>query len=187
MNKIIETDRLILRTWTDSDLQPMFAINQDPKVMEYFPGLQDLETTKNFIAKVNNHFEKHGYSLYACVRKDSNEFIGFIGLLIADFEAHFTPATEIGWRLSSKHWGQGFATEGAKAVLDYAFRELKIPEIVSFTAEGNAKSIKVMQKIGLRHNANDDFDHPKLDDTSPLKRHVLYRLSNEQYSDRGKI
>ena len=179
--KILETDRLILRTWSDDDLQPMLAINQDPKVMEYFPGLQDLETTKNFITKVNDHFNKYGYSLYACERKDTNEFIGFIGLLIADFKAHFTPAIEIGWRLSSKHWGQGFATEGAKAALDYAFRELKISEIVSFTTAGNAKSIRVMEKIGLQHNVNDAFDHPKLDDTSPLKRHVLYRLSREKY------
>jgi len=181
MKKIIETDRLILRTWLNSDLQTMLVINQDPKVMEYFPGLQDLKTTKNFITKVNNHFDKYGYSLYACVRKDSNEFIGFIGLLIADFEAHFTPVTEIGWRLSSKHWGQGFATEGSKAVLDYAFRELEIPEIVSFTAKDNSKSIRVMQKIGLHHNAEDNFDHPKLDDASPLKRHVLYRISRDKY------
>ncbi len=180
--KILETDRLILRTWVDEDLESMFAINQDPKVMEYFPSLQNLEMTKNFIDKVNTHFENHGYSLYASARKDTKEFIGFIGLLIADFESHFTPATEIGWRLSSNHWGQGFATEGAKAVLDYAFRELKIPEIVSFTAAGNSKSIKVMQKIGLQHNERDDFDHPKLEDTSPLKRHVLYRLSREKYT-----
>ena len=181
MSKIIETDRLILRTWHDDDLQPMLVINQDPKVMEYFPGLQDLEMTKKFIDKVNAHLENHGYSLYATVRKDTNEFIGFIGLLIADFESHFTPATEIGWRLSPHHWGQGFATEGAKAVLDFAFKELKIPEIVSFTAAGNAKSIRVMQKIGLQHNEADDFDHPKLDNTSPLKRHVLYRLIKEDY------
>ena len=181
MTTIIETGRLILRTWRKEDTDHCFQINQDPKVMEYFPGLQDLETTKIFITKVNNHFDKHGYSLYATARKDTNEFIGFIGLLVADFEAHFTPATEIGWRLSSKHWGKGFATEGAKAVLDYAFKELEIPEIVSFTAEGNAKSIKVMQKIGLQHNAGNDFDHPKLDDASPLKRHVLYRLTREDY------
>ena len=180
--KILETERLTLRTWSNNDLQPMFLINQDPKVMKYFPDLHDLEMTKNFIDKVNTHFENHGYSLYATVRKDTGEFIGFIGLLIADFKEHFTPAIEIGWRLSSNHWGKGFATEGAKAVLDYAFRELKIPEIVSFTAAGNAESIRVMQKIGLQHNERDDFDHPKLDDQSPLKRHVLYRLSCEKYT-----
>ena len=185
--QILETDRLILRTWVDEDLESMLAINQDPQVMEYFPSLQDLDMTKNFIDKVNAHFKNHGYSLYAAARKDTNEFIGFIGLLIADFESHFTPATEIGWRLSSNHWGQGFATEGAKAVLDYAFRKLKIPEIVSFTAAGNAQSIRVMRKIGLQHNKTDDFDHPKLDDTSPLKRHVLYRLSREQYNQGSSI
>lgn len=178
---ILKTDRLILRTWNDHDLKPMFEINQDPNVMEYFPALQDLEMTKQFINKVNVHFEKHGYTLYATIRKNSGEFIGFIGLLMADFEAHFTPAAEIGWRLSSKHWGQGFATEGAKAVLDHAFSVLKIPEIVSFAAAGNVKSIRVMQKIGLQHHEEDDFDHPKLDDTSPLKRHVLYRLSRKEY------
>ena len=180
--KILETDRLILRTWVDADLESMFAINQDPKVMEYFPELQDLETTKKLMIRINNHFEKYGYTVYATERKDSGEFIGFIGLFTREFESHFTPATEIGWRLSSNHWGQGFATEGAKAVLDYAFRKLKIPEIVSFTAAGNAKSIRVMQKIGLQHNEADDFEHPKLDDTSPLKRHVLYRLSREKYT-----
>ena len=176
---ILETDRLILRTWADHDFQPMFAINQDPKVMRYFPGLQDEETTKSFIKKVNDHFDKHGYSLYACVRRDSHEFIGFIGLLFADFESHFTPATEIGWRLSSRQWGRGFATEAAQAVLDYAFQELKVAEVVSFTAQGNAQSIRVMQKIGLQYNPEDDFDHPKLEKTSPLRRHVLYRLNRE--------
>ena len=180
--KILETDRLILRTWVDEDLESMLAINQDPKVMEYFPELQDLETTQKLIVSINRHFEKYGYTVYATIRKDSGEFIGFIGLFTPEFESHFTSTTEIGWRLSSNHWGQGFATEGAKAVLDYAFRELKIPEIVSFTAAGNAKSIRVMHKIGLQHNEVDDFDHPKLDDESPLKRHVLYRLSREKYT-----
>ena len=178
---ILETERLILRTWIDADLQPMLDINQDPKVMEYFPSLQDLKTTKSFLTKVNNHLNEHGYSLYACVRKNSNEFIGFIGLFTTDFKAHFTPATEIGWRLSSRHWGQGFATEGAKAVLDYAFRDLKRPKLVSFTATENKRSIRVMEKIGLHHNAEHDFDHPKLDDTSPLKKHVLYQLTRDEY------
>jgi len=181
MSNIIETNRLILRTWKNSDLKPMLSINQDPKVMEYFPGLQDLETTKNLILKINSHFKKHGYTLYATEIKNSGEFIGFIGLFTPGFESHFTPATEIGWRLSSKHWGQGFATEGAKAALDYAFRELKILEIVSFTSVDNTKSIRVMQKIGLQHTIDDNFDHPKLEEDSPLKQHVLYRLSREKY------
>ncbi|PCI75540.1 GNAT family N-acetyltransferase [Candidatus Aerophobetes bacterium] len=179
--KILETERLILRTWIDTDLQPMCAINQDPKVMQYFPSLQDLDATKHLITKINAHFDTYGYSLYAAVRKDTDEFIGFIGLLNVNFKAHFTPATEIGWRLASNQWGQGFATEGAKAVLDYAFKTLEIPEIVSFTATDNAPSKRVMEKIGLSRQKSDDFDHPKLNDNSPLKRHVLYRLTKEQY------
>ena len=108
--KILETDRLILRTWHDEDLQPMLAISQDLKVMEYFPELQDLETTKKLITMINYNFEQYGYTAYATERKDSGEFIGFIGLFTPEFESHFTPATEIGWRLSSNHWGQGCAT-----------------------------------------------------------------------------
>ena len=99
--KILETDRLILLTWIDEDLELMLTINQDPKVMEYFPSLQDLDMTRVFINKVNAHFENYGYSLYASVKKDTNEFIGFIGLLITNFKSHFIPATEIAWRL----WG----------------------------------------------------------------------------------
>lgn len=183
MGIILETDRLILRTWESADVQPMFQINQDPNVMEYFPGLQGLEDTQQFISKLNKHFEEYGYSLYACERKDSHEFIGFIGLLVLAFDASFTPTTEIAWRLSSAHWGQGFATEGASAVLKYAFNILNIPEIVSFTATGNVKSIRVMEKIGLHHNENDDFDHPNLANDSPLKRHVLYRLTRKEYEE----
>ena len=109
------------------------------------------------------------------------------GSSIAAPPKSITSATEIGWSLSSNYWGKGFTTEGAKAVLDYEFRELKIPEIVSFTDAGNAKSIRVILKIGLQHNEVDDFDHPRLDDTSPLTRHVLYRLSREKYLQEHSI
>lgn len=178
---ILETNRLYLRNFIDADLQSMYAINQDPAVMEYFSGLQDLESTRQFITKVKNHFDEYGFSLYATIRKDNQEFIGFIGLLTTDFKAHFTPAIEIGWRLSSQHWEQGFATEGAKAVVDYAFNHLNLPEIVSFTVYNNKKSRHVMQKIGLYHNIDNDFDHPKVEHNDNLKKHVLYRLTKYQY------
>jgi RimJ/RimL family protein N-acetyltransferase len=181
MTTIIETQRLILRTWKHSDLDLMLEINQDPKVMEYFPSLQDLSGTKKLIDKINTHFSECGYSLYAVQTKDTDTFIGFIGLLTANFKASFTPATEIGWRLSSKHWNKGYATEGAKSVLDYAFNSLNIPEIISFTSIENTKSTRVMEKIGLKHNPSDDFDNPNLPSDSPLLRHVLYRLKKIEY------
>lgn len=178
---VLETERLILRTWHDNDVQLMLTINQDPLVMSYFPSLQNFQTTQYFINMAKIHFKIHGYSTNAIVRKDNGEFIGFIGLHKVDFESHFTPATEICWRLSSKHWGQGFATEGALAVLDNAFRVLKIPNIVSFTSIDNAKSINVMQKIGLHHNKNGNFNHPKLTEDSCLREHVLYQLNRTKY------
>ncbi|MDF1828131.1 MAG: GNAT family N-acetyltransferase [Legionellaceae bacterium] len=181
MQKIIETDRLILRRWTNNDFKPMVDINQDPKVMEYFPRTLTQEETQQLLQKIIAHDDKYGFTLYAVERKDTHEFIGFIGLLCPTFDAHFTPAVEIGWRLSSEHWGQGFAPEGAKAVLDYAFRVLDIPEIVSFTAVQNQKSRRVMEKIGMHHDVNDDFNHPNLTEESPLRRHVLYRLKQQAY------
>lgn len=181
MKIIIETARLILRTWTQNDLDPMVLINQDPKVMEHFPSTPTPEETQQFLQKIVDHNNKHGFSLYAVERKDTHEFIGFIGLFCPSFEAHFTPSVEIGWRLASQHWGQGFAPEGAQAVLDYAFHVLNIPEVVSFTTVKNQNSRRVMEKIGLHHDVNDDFNHPNLTEESPLRHHVLYRLDQKTY------
>lgn len=179
---ILTTERLILRTWKTSDIPLMAAISSDPLVMEHFPSTQDLAATQALIDNINQHYMKFGYSLYAVEKKDTHEFIGFVGLNQPSFEIpHFTPKSlpivEIGWRLSSKNWGKGYATEAAKAVLYYALKELKLKEIISFTVVANIKSRHVMEKIGLHHSAADDFDHPKLADNSPLKRHVLYRIS----------
>ena len=172
--KILETERLILRTFKEADFAPMLAINQDPKVMEYFPALQGEEETKALINHINEHQNQHGYSLYAVELKETSEMIGFVGLMHPSFEAHFTPAIEIGWRLASTHWSQGYATEAAKAVLEYAFNVLSLTKVVSFTSEINMPSRRVMEKIGLIHDPNNDFDHPKLEASHYLSRHVLY-------------
>ncbi|MFT5170330.1 MAG: RimJ/RimL family protein N-acetyltransferase, partial [Candidatus Marinamargulisbacteria bacterium] len=108
-------------------------------------------------------------------------FIGYVGLMRVDFEARFTPAVEIGWRLASAFWGNGYATEAAKAALDHGFNRLQLQEVVSFTTKSNMRSQRVMEKIGPKHTSEDDFDHPKLDADSPLSRHVLYRLTKNQY------
>lgn len=178
---ILETKRLILRAWQKSDVESMFTINQDPKVMEYYPSLQDKAQTQRFIERINQHQNKHGFSLYVVELKSTGEMIGYVGLLRPDFEAHFTPTVEIGWRLASQFWGQGYATEAAKAVLHYAFTQINLTEIVSFTTKDNLKSRRVMQKIGLSHDPKDDFDHPNLDKKNPLCRHVLYRITKQEY------
>ncbi|MDF1678065.1 MAG: GNAT family N-acetyltransferase [Legionellaceae bacterium] len=184
MAVILETERLILRTWGEDDFEPMCKINQDPKVMEYFPGLVSAEETQALINRICAHQDKYDYTLYAAELKSTHEMIGFIGLLHRtkqDLDLPFNPSTEIGWRLASKHWGQGLAPEGAKAVLRYAFQVLDLSEVVSFTTVNNTKSRRVMEKIGLHHHPEDDFNHTELPKGSPLSRHVLYRLSQAEY------
>lgn len=192
---ILITDHLILRTWKASDIPLMAAISSDPLVMEYFPAKQDIAATQALVDHINQHYEKFGYALYAVEIKDTHDpnlkhvgtrFIGFVGLNhppfeIPNFQPKGLPIVEIGWRLSSKHWGKGYATEAASAVLHYAFTELNLNEIISFTVAANIKSRRVMEKIGLHHSEEDDFDHPKLEENSPLKRHVLYRLTRDDY------
>lgn len=181
MTMIIETPRLILRTWKDSDLEPMAAIDQDPKVCEFLPGQGSLEGTRGGIAYIKQHFETHGFSVYAVELKSTGEMIGFVGLSVPSFEAHFTPCVEIAWRLASHHWNQGYATEAAKAVLQYAFTKLNLNEVVSFTVANNYASRRIMEKIGMHREAAGDFDHPRIEKESPLCRHVLYRISKEDF------
>lgn len=173
--KILETDRLVLRTFAITDLDAQAAIDQDPKVCEFLPAVGTRAATEAGIQRIIQHQEQKGFSLYAVELKSNHEMIGWIGLITPSFEAHFTPAIEIGWRLASKHWNKGYATEGAKAILDYAFNTLGLNEVVSFTAINNLASRRVMEKIGLLHDPKDDFNHPRLAGHS-LERHVLYRL-----------
>jgi RimJ/RimL family protein N-acetyltransferase len=179
--KILETDRLILRIFQTTDVDQMTLIDQDPKVCQYLPAIGTRAGTEAGVQRIIQHYEERSFSLYAVELKHSGEFIGFLGLITPSFQAHFTPAIEIGWRLASKHWNKGYATEGAKAVLHYGFTQLHLDEIVSFTVVNNHASRRVMEKIGLHHNPQDDFDHPRLSADSPLRRHVLYRLSKTEY------
>lgn len=172
---MIKTERLILRPWTDDDLKPFADLNADPRVREYFPGILTSEESNASVKLFNEHIEKFGFGFWAVSLIQTGEFIGFIGLQNVTFEAPFTPAVEIGWRLVHKYWGKGYATEGAKAALKYGFEELKLAEIVSFTPAQNSRSRHVMEKIGMTYDSKDDFEHPKLPDGHPLKTHVLYR------------
>lgn len=162
----------------------MALINQDPKVMAHFPDVGNREQTRAHVKKIQNHQDKYGYSLYAVELKATAEMIGFVGLLHRtkkEFDVPFMPATEIGWRLSSQHWNQGYASEAAAAVLQYAFTTLGLDEVVSFTVPANQASRRVMEKIGLHHCEKDDFNHPALAKDSPLRQHVLYRLTKCEY------
>ncbi|MNJ93364.1 anhydro-N-acetylmuramic acid kinase [compost metagenome] len=172
----LETDRLILRLWKPEDLDAFAALCADPEVMEYFPAPLNREETAALIDRLIANRAKDGFSFMACERKDTGEFVGFVGLSYFVQPTHFSPCIEIGWRLARKHWGQGFAPEAARAVLKYAFDVLKAPEVIAMTAVENWKSRKVMEKVGMSYDAKDDFDHPKVADGHPLKRHVLYRI-----------
>ncbi|AMB60541.1 GNAT family acetyltransferase [Microterricola viridarii] len=173
------TERLLLRRWTPADRAPFAALNADPRVMEHFPSTLDAAASDAMIERIEQGFERAGFGLWAVERRDTGEFIGFVGLSRPGFTAHFTspehPAVEVGWRLAADAWGNGYASEAASAALAFGFEQLGLGEIVSFTALGNLRSRKVMERIGMTHDPADDFDHPALPRTDRLSRHVLYR------------
>ena len=171
----IETERLLLRRWLDSDFKPFAAMNADPRVMEFFPKALTRQESDALAERIILHFQEHDFGLWAVQIKGGCQFAGFIGLSKPRFEAHFTPCVEIGWRLAVDHWGKGYATEGAKAALEFAFQIAQLSEVVSLTAVVNERSQRVMQRIGMHHSPADDFDHPLLPQGHVLSRHVLYR------------
>jgi ribosomal-protein-alanine N-acetyltransferase len=175
MTSDLQTERLLLRRWRDTDRDPFARMNADPRVMESFPALLTREESDALVGRIEAHFDDHGWGAWAAELRATGEFIGFVGLNVPVFHAHFTPCVEIAWRLAAEHWGRGLATEGARATLDYGLTELCLPEVVSFTTVTNRRSRRVMEKLGMRHDAAADFDHPELAERHPLRRHVLYR------------
>ena len=153
-------------------------MNADPTVMEFFPKPLDRAESDGMAARIEAHFERRGFGLWAVEVPGVADFIGFVGLSTPTFEAHFTPCVEVGWRLARDHWGRGYATEAARAALDFGFRQLGLPEIVSFTVPANRRSRGVMERIGMTRSPADDFDHPVLPEGHPLRKHVLYRSHN---------
>lgn len=176
MAKQLETKRLILREWKDSDIPLYVAMNQDPRVMEFFPELWSEEKTREVVEWNNQHVAENGFGKFAVELKETGEFIGFVGIVKVPFESHFTPAVEIGWRLVSKHFGNGYATEAAKEILRFAFEDLHLKEIVAFTVPQNLPSQNVMKKIGMIRDSNGDFLHPKIAPNHKFANHVLYRI-----------
>jgi RimJ/RimL family protein N-acetyltransferase len=178
MRDELKSERLLLRPWRDSDRLPFRELNADRRVMEFMPELVSAEASDALLNRAQEHFSRHGFGPFAVELLDSSSFIGFIGLSVPAFDAHFMPAVEIGWRLAFEHWGKGLASEGARAALGFGFNDVGLEQVVSFTAPANLRSRRVMEKLGMTHDPHDDFDHPNLPEGHPLRRHVLYRMSN---------
>jgi ribosomal-protein-alanine N-acetyltransferase len=178
----LHTDRLILRRWRDGDRAPFAALNADPAVMEHFPARLSRAESDALIDRADGRFDEFGYGLWALEVAATGEFIGFTGLQMPGLDAPFMPAVEIGWRLARSAWGNGYASEAARRALAVGFDDIGLEQIVSFTSTTNVRSQAVMARLGMTHDPADDFDHPRLPVDSPLRRHVLYRLTREQYS-----
>jgi ribosomal-protein-alanine N-acetyltransferase len=171
-------ERLLLRDWRTDDFRAFADLNADPRVMEHFPKTLTQTESDELASRIGAHFDERGFGLWAVEIPGVAPFIGFIGLAVPEFDAHFTPCVEVGWRIACAHWNHGYATEGARAAVSYGFSQLGLSEIVSFTVPRNVASRRVMEKLGMSHDASDDFDHPKLKEGHRLRRHVLYRLQN---------
>ena len=178
----LHTDRLLLRGWRTSDRAPFAALNADPEVMRYFPGRLSRAESDAFADRIEALLERNRWGLWAVEEHATGRFLGFTGLAVPGFDAHFTPEVEVGWRLARDAWGNGFATEAARTAVAFAFGELALAQLVSLTAERNDRSRAVMSRLGMRHDPADDFDHPSLTPGHPLRRHVLYRLSAERWA-----
>lgn len=153
-------------------------MNADPRVMEFLPATLTRHESDLLVDRIERHFREHGFGLYAAELRAERIFIGYIGLAVPPFEARFTPCVEVVWRLAAGHWGKGLATEGAREVLRHAFLDLGLGEVLSWTVPSNLRSRRVMEKLGMTHDPEDDFDHSNLPEGHPLRRHVLYRLQD---------
>lgn len=179
----LSTPRLLLRRWRAEDREPFYRINSDPHVMLFFPACLTRAESNAALDRMEAHFVEHGFGLWAAELIETGELAGFIGLSMPRFTAHFTPCVEIGWRLAVEFWGRGLATEGAREAMRYGFEKARLSEIVSFTVAQNLRSIRVMEKLGMRRDKAGDFDHPSIAEGHPLRRHVLYRLRATEYRD----
>jgi RimJ/RimL family protein N-acetyltransferase len=178
----LRTDRLLLRRWRASDCVPFARLNSDPRVVEFLGGALSPEESDAAVDRNEAHFAEHGFGRWAVEIPGVTSFAGSLGLAIPRFQAAFTPCIEIGWRLAAEYWDRGFATEGARATLAFGFHWLQTEEIVSFTVPANVRSRRVMAKLGMKHSAGEDFDHPGLPEGHPLRRHVLYRLLRSDFA-----
>jgi RimJ/RimL family protein N-acetyltransferase len=171
----LRTDRLILRGWKPQDRDPFASMCADSRVMKYFPSPLARDESDALVDRIEETFALRGFGLWAVEIPEAAPFAGFIGLAVPSFEAHFTACVEIGWRLAPEFWNRGYATEGAKAALAFGWDVLQLPEVVAMAVPANRPSLRVMEKLGMTRDPADDFDHPRMAEGHPLRRHVLYR------------
>lgn len=179
MSYLFTSNRLGFRNWKESDYVPFAHMNADKKVTEFFPSALSQSQSDGMVDRMKQHFSTHGFTFYAVEELKSGVFIGFIGIVKPTFDAFFTPCYEIGWRLAAPFWNKGYATEGAKTVLQYAFSTLKMNEIHAITSLPNLKSAHIMKKVGMKKIG--EFDHPKLPDGHYLERHVVYAIKHDEF------
>jgi RimJ/RimL family protein N-acetyltransferase len=169
------TERLVLRRWRAADSEPFAKLNGDPRVMEHFPARLSRAESDALIERIEDCFRERGYGLWAVELPGEAPLAGCIGLWPVDEELPFAPAVEIGWRLDSRFWGRGLASEAASAALAFGFGELGLEQIVAYTAARNGRSRLVMERLGMVRDMEQDFLHPALAAEHPLAPHVLYR------------
>ena len=176
---LFKSQRLGFRNWKNEDLQEFAKLNADSEVMEHFPETLNKKETKAFIQRLQLHFDKNGYNYFATEVLETGKFIGFIGLALQNYESEFNPATDIGWRLKKSAWGNGFATEGAKRCLEYAFNDLKLEKVISTCTENNSNSENVMVKIGMIKKG--EFKHPKLKLYPAFEKCIWYEITKDNW------
>ena len=177
----LQTERLLLRRWRFSDIEPFAAINADPDVMEHFPALLSTTESTALIERSEDRLEEDRYGLWALELTGQAPLIGCVGLEPVEIDVEFAPAVEVVWRLAREHWGNGLATEAAVAAMSYGFDELELGEIVAYTAASNMRSRRVMARLGMLRDDSEDFLHPSLPEDHPLAAHVLYRMDAERW------
>lgn len=170
---MLRTDRLLLRPWRRADIPAWAALNADPAVRRWFPGLMTAREAEDQMIRWQRHIDRFGFGFWAVEAPGVSPLIGALGLGHVTFPAPFTPAVEIGWRLAQAYWSQGYATEGARAALAFGFE--RFAELVAFTVPGNTPSRRVMERIGMVEDPGGSFDHPNIAQGHPFRRHLLYR------------
>ena len=178
--RMLKTDRLLLRQWTEDDFLPFSEMCSDKEVMEYFPKLQTKDESYKMGEKILALINERGWGFWAVEIPNHYKFIGFVGLHSPTDKMPFSPCIEIGWRLSKQHWGKGYATEAAKEALKFAFTQLNLNEVVSFTTLANERSKSVMQNIGM-HDSHQNFMHPDIEASHPQSEHVLFRIRRSEW------